>query len=108
MTELLTLTWGQLDHQRLALASGLIELGLDRHERVNILSNTSMKWMIADLAIQSCGGETVPIYQSNLPREVEYIVNDCGAQAFITTPYKAEAASASETRTSSPSVQVHW
>src|SRR5262249_3747705 len=41
-------------------------------------------WMLSDLAIQTCAGECVAIYQSNLPHECEYIVNDCGAvMAFV-------------------------
>lgn len=74
-----TRTWSQLDGERRALAAALIELGLQPKERVNIVSNTSVRWALADLAIQSAGAETVPIYQSNLGHEVEYIVNDCGA-----------------------------
>lgn len=76
------MTWTELSDRRLELASGLLALGLKPKERANILANTSIEWMIADLAIQSAGGETVPIYQSNLAHEVEYIVNDCGA-AFV-------------------------
>lgn len=73
-----TYTWQQMDDLRKQLGTGLLELGLEPRERVNILANTSEKWMLGDLAIQSAGGETVPIYQSNLPEEVEYIVDNCG------------------------------
>jgi len=72
-------TWVDFDHDRRAIGTGLLELGFQRGERAVILSNTSMKWMTADLAIQSCAGETVPIYQSNLASEAEYIINDSGA-----------------------------
>jgi long-chain acyl-CoA synthetase len=72
-------TWNEMDRERKQLAAGLIELGVKKGDRVCILSNTCWRWMVADLAIQSCAGETVPIYQSNLAHEAEYIVNDCGA-----------------------------
>ncbi len=68
-----------MDHERKVVASGLLGVGLEKGQRAVILSNSTWRWMIADLAIQSCGAETVPIYQSNLAHEVEYIVNDCGA-----------------------------
>ncbi len=71
-----TSSWTDFDKERQNVGIGLLELGLQKGERVVILSNTTMKWMIADLAIQSCGGETVPIYQSNLSHEAEYIIND--------------------------------
>src|SRR5207253_3142889 len=65
--------------ERKALAAGLLQLGLQPKERVNVLAATTYRWMLADLAIQSCAGECVAIYQSNLPHECEYIINDCGA-----------------------------
>jgi long-chain acyl-CoA synthetase len=74
-----TRTWSQMDKARKILAAGLFELGLQSRERVNVLSGTTYEWMLADLAIQSCGGETVPIYASLLPHEVEYVIADCGA-----------------------------
>ena len=77
-------TWLEFDHDRKAVGIGLLELGMNKGERAVIFSNTSMKWMVVDLAIQSGGGETVPIYQSNLATEAEYIINDCGAvYAFV-------------------------
>ncbi|MCA9552847.1 MAG: long-chain fatty acid--CoA ligase, partial [Myxococcales bacterium] len=78
-----TYTWKQMDELRAALGTGLLLQGVQANERVNILANTSEKWMIADLAVQSCGAEPVPIYQSNLPHEVEYIINDCGAVVVV-------------------------
>ncbi len=69
-------TWDEMDRDRRALASGLLELGVAAGARVNVLGNTSYRWMLADLAIQSCGGETVPIYQSNLPHECAFIIQD--------------------------------
>jgi long-chain acyl-CoA synthetase len=72
-------TWAEMDKERKALAAGLLQLGLQPKQRVNVLSSTTYRWMIADLAIQSCAGECVAIYQSNLPHECEYIINDCGA-----------------------------
>ncbi|MEM1022341.1 MAG: long-chain fatty acid--CoA ligase [Myxococcota bacterium] len=72
-------SWNEMDRERKTLAAGLLELGLSKGDRVVILSNSCWRWMVADLAIQSCASETVPIYQSNLPHEAEYIINDCGA-----------------------------
>ena len=74
-----TVTWAEMDGQRQELAAGLLGLGLQAKERVNILASTSYGWMVADIAIQSCGGQTVPIYQSNTGPECEYIINNCEA-----------------------------
>lgn len=74
-----TMTWAELDEARQHVAAGLLEHGLAPGDRVVILSSSTIHWMLADLGILSAGGETVPIYQSNVPRECEYIINDCGA-----------------------------
>ncbi|MEE2904398.1 MAG: AMP-binding protein, partial [Myxococcota bacterium] len=77
-------SWRQLSDERLVVASALFSLGLKPHERVNIVSNTSYKWILADLGTQSVAGEPVAIYQSSLPHEVEYIVNDSqGVLVFV-------------------------
>lgn len=78
-----TVTWSELDRARLEVAAGLVDLGLAHGERVTILSNTSITWMIADLGILSAGGQTVPIYQSNLAADCQYITEDCGAVLAI-------------------------
>src|SRR5262249_49018037 len=43
--------------------------------------------LYADIGILMAGGVTVPIYQSNLPHECEYIINDSGAKVvFVENP----------------------
>ena len=65
-------TWREMSEDRKVIAAGLLALGLKEHERVNIIANTSYRWVLADLAVQSCAGEPVAIYQSNLPDECQY------------------------------------
>src|SRR5262245_46785159 len=78
-----TRTWTEMGRDVRVVAAGLIALGLKAKERANILANTSYRWMLADVAIQACGAETAPIYQSNLAHECEYIINDCGSVLVI-------------------------
>ena len=58
------------------IAASLIALGAKNGDRIVILSNTRPEWLMIDLAIMSIGCVTVPIYQSSLPEEVEFIIND--------------------------------
>ncbi|MEO1336250.1 MAG: AMP-binding protein [Myxococcota bacterium] len=74
-----TMTWADMDAARKELAAGLLALGVEPKQRATILAGSSEKWMLADLAIQSVGGQTVPIYQSNTAPECEYIINNCEA-----------------------------
>jgi len=50
----------------------LIESGVERGDRVALLSQSSAEWAFCDLAILSAGAITVPIYQSNITSEVEF------------------------------------
>ncbi|NJD61240.1 MAG: AMP-binding protein, partial [Deltaproteobacteria bacterium] len=65
------------------IAGGLMDLGLARGEKVAILSSTRVEWPLADIACILCGFVTVPIYPSNLPDQVEYILSHSGARAVF-------------------------
>jgi len=93
-----------MNDDRRVVASGLITLGLKAHERANILSNTSYRWMLADLGIQSCAAEPVAIYQSNLPHEVQYIVEDCDS-VMVFAEDAAQLAKLEEIREKIPKVR---
>ena len=56
------------------MANGMMALGLSRGDKVAILSSTRAEWCLADIAIIASGFITVPIYPSNLPDQVEYIL----------------------------------
>jgi long-chain acyl-CoA synthetase len=63
---------------------GLMALGLNPGDRAVILSNTRIEWSACDMAILGAGAVTVPIYASNTPEDVAYILNHCEARiAFL-------------------------
>ncbi len=63
------------------MACGLMSLGLARGEKVAILSSTRVDWVLADIGSILGGFVTVPIYPSNLPDQVEYILSHSLARA---------------------------
>ncbi len=71
-----TITWRQTEQRVRAIASGLRSLGLDHEQRVAILSNTRIEWILADLGILCASGATTTIYPSNTPDECHYIITD--------------------------------
>ncbi|MBI3540755.1 MAG: long-chain fatty acid--CoA ligase [Deltaproteobacteria bacterium] len=71
-----TLSWEEAEQRICRIATGLKALGLKKGDRVAIFSNTRVEWTLCDLAILSVGAISVPIYQSNTPDQVVYILND--------------------------------
>jgi long-chain acyl-CoA synthetase len=66
------------------LAIGLALLGIDREDRVAILSENRPEWPMADFAALALGAMSVPIYTSYLAPQVEYILRDSLAKvAFV-------------------------
>ena len=65
------------------LAGGLLELGVEPGDRVGIMAQNSPEWAIADFAIQSVGGITVPIYATNTAGQAQYITNDAGLKVLF-------------------------
>ena len=62
---------------------GLGTLGVNRGDRVAILSDSRPEWMIADLATLTLGGITVPIYPTLPPAQVGYILADSEASVVV-------------------------
>jgi long-chain acyl-CoA synthetase len=56
-------------------AKALLEMGVKEHEMVGILSPNTASWSIADAAILSIRGVSVPVYATNSGKDAEYIVN---------------------------------
>lgn len=62
------------------VARGLIGLGIEHGDRVAILSETRPEWTVADLGALCAGAVVVPIYQTNSPEEVRYVLEHSGAR----------------------------
>ncbi len=77
------LTWGQTGDRVRAIACGLRALGVEAEQRVAILSNTRIEWILADLAIMNAGAATTTVYPANTPDECAYILNDSDTVAIF-------------------------
>jgi len=65
------------------LALGLIELGIEKGDKVSILANTRPEWTYFDFAALSVGAVVVPIYQTNSPDECLYVLENSDAKAVV-------------------------
>jgi len=65
---------------------GLRELGVEKGDRVALLSENRPEWAIADLATLTAAGVVVPIYATLTPAQALYILNDSEAKVcFVST-----------------------
>ena len=72
-------TWGQYYDQVRQVGKSLMALGVEKDNKVNILSYSCYRWVLTDMGITSIGAVTVGIYQSNLPRDCQYIIDHSDA-----------------------------
>ncbi|HEX8906505.1 MAG TPA: long-chain fatty acid--CoA ligase, partial [Longimicrobiaceae bacterium] len=76
-------------------AYGLHDLGVRRGDRVAIHAENSTEWLIADQAILSIGAVDVPIYTTQPADQIEYILENSEAVAYIVSSQKLHKAVAS-------------
>ncbi len=73
------------------VACGLQRLGVQRGDRVAIISENRPEWAIADFACLTACLTDVAVYPTLPPQQIAYILNDSGAvAAFVSTREQAE------------------
>ena len=77
------LTWKQADAQVQEVAAGLISLGIRPQDRVCLLAQTRLEWMLADVGTLLAGAAVVPIYASSTAEQSSYVLRDSGARAVF-------------------------
>jgi long-chain acyl-CoA synthetase len=80
--------WRSISHQELlanvqAVADGLSALGVQRGERVGLLSENRPEWAQADYALLCAGLLNVPLYPTLPANQLAFILNDAGARAVL-------------------------
>lgn len=71
-----SMTWDQTAEAVREIAGGLLSQGFAHGETASILSNTVVEWVLADLAVLSCGGVANGIYPTDAASQVEYLCQD--------------------------------
>ena len=75
-----TLTYAAYYERALMVARGLGKLHIRPGDRIAILSENRVGWVIADMGILCSGAVTVPIYPTNTPEQIEHMINSSCAQ----------------------------
>jgi long-chain acyl-CoA synthetase len=81
-------TWADMRRRVLAVASALVDAGVDAGDHVVLMGENSVDWICCDFAIQACGAVAVPIYSGTVPEQAQVIAANCEAQLAIVSNAK--------------------
>ena len=77
------ISWREYGQKAKYVALALHELGLEKDDRVAIISEDNPEWLYCDLGTQCAGGISVGIYTTDSPQQVEYVVGHSQARFYI-------------------------
>lgn len=78
-----SLTWWEVSQRVSCLASMLQQFGVQLGDRVVLLSENRLEWVLADLAIQSLGAINVPIHAPLTGEQISWQIVDSGAKVVL-------------------------
>ena len=73
-------TWQEYGALAKQICLALKSSGMEKADKISILSQCRMEWVACDMGIIGMGGITAPIYHSNTPEQVQYIVEHSEAK----------------------------
>ena len=82
--EWVNVTAQEFHDEAFAVAKGLIANGIQKGDRVALLSETRYEWNLINIAIWMAGATIVPIYGSSSAGQIRWIIEDSGAVFAIT------------------------
>ncbi len=62
---------------------GLLSIGVEKGDRIAIISENRIEWTMSDIAILACGAVTVPIYPASTAKQIEYYIQNSDAEYII-------------------------
>lgn len=76
-------TWNEYYSAAREIGLGLYSLGVRKGDRVAILSQNRLEWVMSDMGIMGIGACTVPIYATLPAEEVAYIISNSESKVYI-------------------------
>jgi long-chain acyl-CoA synthetase len=77
------LSWREYGDLVREVANGLRELGAVSGDRIALMGDPCLEWVLADMATMAIGAITVGVYPTSSPNEIDYLMKDSGASIFI-------------------------
>jgi len=78
-----TLTYPEIESRANRLANGLLDMGLEKGDRVAVLLYNCAEYIEIDCALAKAGLVVVPISWRYVPKEIAYVVDNSDAKAMI-------------------------
>ncbi len=79
-------SWAEYYEHTQACASALLDQGLKPGDRVGILSENRLEWLIADIGVMAAGAITVPPHAPLTPHQIAYQFHETGVRwLFVST-----------------------
>ena len=83
-----SISWSDVAQQVAAFAKSLRQLGLEKGDRVMLVSENRPEWCIAYLVLMGEGCVTVPTYVTNTERDHQHILDNSEARAVVVSTAK--------------------
>jgi long-chain acyl-CoA synthetase len=77
------ITYAEFKEETDNLACGLFALGINKDDKVAIISENRSEWVYSDMAVLALGAVDVPIYPSLTASSIEYILNNSESKCAI-------------------------
>jgi long-chain acyl-CoA synthetase len=77
------MTYGEFGRLVDAFRAGLAARGVGKGDKIACISNNRVEWAVAAYATYSLGAVWVPMYEAQLDKEWQFILNDCGAKVLL-------------------------
>lgn len=77
------ISWLEFADKVKNFACGLLALGLEPGDKIGLLSENRPEWAYADLAALSIGCADVPLYPTDVPNQIGYILADSDSKMVI-------------------------
>src|SRR6266699_3994590 len=78
------ISYQALDRLTLKTAELLLELGMAKGDRVGLMLDNSIEFLLAYLGVLRTGGVIVPLNPTSRPTEIYNVLSHCKAKTFIT------------------------
>ena len=65
------------------LANAFLRMGIKKGDKVALLTKDCKEFVFAYLGLSKIGGVMVPLNYRCVAKELEYMLNDCGAKALV-------------------------